>query len=491
MQDKDNDAFFEEEKQGNADEQQLLNMIDKHDKTVTAQFKAGQKVSGKVQSVGSEFVFVDIGAKNEAMIKRTELSDSEGNVTVNPGDTVEAYVVSADEEELVLSKSLSGRKADLDELVNAKENGLPVEGRITGVNKGGFNVNIMGRRAFCPMSSIELHYVDDPNQYLSRTMDFVISRIEERGRNIVLTRLPLLEDQLESRLAEIEEAAGSKQVFAGRITKIADFGLFVDLGGVEGLVHISEVSWDRTDNLAAHYSAGDKIECVVLKVERKKRIRDTRISLSIRHVYEDPWKNVSEKFSPGQSVRGRITRLTNFGAFVQLEPGIEGLIHVSEMSWTRRVKHPSEVVSEGDTVNVTILAVDESKHSVSCSLKDVAEDPWREIDERFPEGSSATGTVASETRYGFFIDLADGVTGLLPHRNVAADRKGSIKVGEPLEVGIESVDTESRRISLTYGVSEKKADERSAKEYMKKQSKETRSSSEFGDLLKQALEKKE
>jgi small subunit ribosomal protein S1 len=493
MANADHDDFFEEKKDLETPQEKLMKMLDEHDTVSTREPKTGEKIEGKVLSVGKDHVFVDIGAKNEAMIKRGELLDKEGELTVKPGDRVEAYVISTEEGETVLSRSLSGHKARIGELVAAMKSGLPVEGKITGINKGGFNVNIMGHRAFCPVSHIDLKYVDDPNTFLSKTLSFVITRIEERGRNIVLSRIPLLEQGLEKRLEEIEEACREGTVLAGEVTRVAKFGLFVDLGGIEGLVHVSEIAWDRTENPADSFGAGQQVECVVLKVERKERVRDTRISLSIKQVYENPWTRVSEHFSTGQVVEGTVTRLTNFGAFVQLMPGIEGLVHVSEMSWTKRVRHPSEVVSEGDTVRVTILAIDESKRSISCSLKDRSEDPWRDAEARFAPGSTVTGVVAGDTKFGFFVDLAEGVTGLLPHRNVAQEKKGEIKVGEQIEVGVENVDTENRRLSLTYGVTPSREGAETARAYMDKQEKkqkEPAAASEFGEMLKNALNKK-
>ena len=403
-----------------------------------------------------------------------------------------AYVVSNINNEIILSHSLGSRtKAGGAELQHAMAAGVPVQGKVTGVNKGGFNVNILGHRAFCPMSAMDVKYFDDPMQYVSRTFPFVITRIAEGGRTIVVSRLPLLEKELEKKIEDIERAIGAKTVLSGVVSRIAEFGLFVDLGDIEGLIHISEVSWERVQNLADTFTPGQSVECVALKVERRVPLRDTRISLSIKQAGEDPWARVAEKLKPGDVVEGKVTRLANFGAFVQVLPGIEGLIHVSEMRWGRRVNHPSEVVSEGTLVTVSIVAVDEAKRSVSLSLKDVAGDPWNDIEQRFAAGSSAVGKVASRTRYGYFIDLADGITGLLPFANIAVDKKESLKPGETIDVTIESVDDERRRISLSLGVSPARREEQDAREFIANQKEtKTQQSSEFGEMLKAALEKK-
>ncbi|MBD3392903.1 MAG: S1 RNA-binding domain-containing protein [Chitinivibrionales bacterium] len=491
MQDKNDDGFFEEKAAGRSPEEQLMAMIDSQDTETPEDFDIGARVSGTVLRVGKEYAFVDIGGKNEAMIAVGELSNKNGEVTVKEGDPVEGYVVSTENDETMLSQSLGGRKAGKSELTHAMKSGLPVQGKVTGVNKGGFNVNVMGHRAFCPLSHIDTTYVDDPNKYLSRSFPFAISRMTEGGRNIVVSRLPVLEQDLAARIDELSLAAQEQRVFTGTITRIVDFGLFVDLGGIEGLVHISEVSWERAHDLADTFSPGQTVECVVLKIDRRDSARDTKISLSMKHAQEDPWRGLPERLKPGEALDATVTRLVKFGAFVQVLPGIEGLVHISEMRWGGRVKHPSEVVSEGQQVRVTVLAVDEKKRSVSCTLKDVTDDPWQGVAQRFPAGSVATGTVASKTKYGYFVDLADGVTGLLVYGNIASDTKETLKPGDAVEVGIESVDMERRRISLTHGMPRAEPEAAQAKQRGPQQDGDDRGpSSEFAEKLRAALKGK-
>ncbi len=491
MQDKNYDGFFDEDADARKGEKDLMAMIDAGDKQPDVVAEVGSKVKGKVLTIGTEYAFVDIGGKNEAMMSITEITSKDGKLTVGEGDTVEAYVVSDRNDEIMLSSSLGGHKASSSELVTAMKNHLPVQGKVTGVNKGGFNVNIMGHKSFCPMSHIDTKYVDDPNEYLSRSFTFQITRISEGGRNVVVSRLPLLEKQLDEVLETLASGVEKKTVLKGTVSRIADFGLFVDVGGIEGLVHISEVSWERAQNLSESFSVGQSVECVVLKVERREPVRESKISLSIRHVGDDPWHSVAQKLGAGDSVEGAITRLTSFGAFVQLLPGIEGLIHISEMRWGARVQHPSDVVSEGQRVTVTVLAVDEAKRSVSCSLKDTARDPWNDAADRFAVGSTASGTVASKTRYGYFVDLDEGVTGLLVYGNVADDKKDTIKVGDTIQVGIESVDSERRRMSLTYGTAEAKRGQEEAREYLAGQKRaKSQPASEFAEKLRAALGKR-
>lgn len=494
MNDKNHDNFFDEHSQDQQASQDLLQMINDSEQKTPANIKVGSKVSGTVSRIGSEFIFVDIGGKNEAMIKKVELTDENGEITVKEKDKITAYVVSNNDSETVLSKSISGHSSPIQDLYDALNNKVPVQGKVTGVNIGGLNLKIMGHRAFCPISQIDVKFTEDVNSYLGKNLDVVITRITEGGRNIVVSRIPLLEEGLRTKLDELENLAAQKKVLQGKISKITEFGLFVDLGGLEGLVHISEVSWERAEKLDESFKVGQDVEVIILKVEKKQPIRNSKISLSIKQVFDNPWDSVSEKFSVGQSVQGKVTRITNFGAFVELVPGIEGLVHISEMSWIKRVHHPSEVVQEGNSVQVNILGIDEKKKSISLSLKDISNDPWRDADYRFPVGTEITGIVAKKSRYGYFIDLAEGITGLLVFSNISSDKKESLNEGDSVKVMIESVDTENRRISLSYGIKEAKQDQQEVTEFIKKQGKtpanKTEASSEFGAALLAALKNK-
>jgi small subunit ribosomal protein S1 len=392
----------------------------------------------------------------------------------------------------VMSKKDGGR-GGLTELVTAMKSKVPVEGKVTGVNKGGFNVRVLGQKAFCPISQIDLKRVEDPNKYLNASLPFVITQITEGGRNIVVSRLPLLEDGLNSIIDGLQQGMIEKKPYTGTISRITPFGLFVDLGEIEGLVHISEVAWERTNDLSAQFSVGQKVTCVVRGIEKKEPLRASKISLSIKQVTDNPWTTASQRFKAGETIDGRITRLAAFGAFVQLCPGVEGLIHISEMSWEKKIRHPSDVVQEGQAVRITILSIDEAKKEISCSLKDLDSDPWKDITQKMPVGSSKTGTIAQETKFGYFIDLAEGVTGLLPFANIAAEKKESIKTGAALETVIESIDEERRRISLSYGISESKQNAAEIKQYLNAQgesARQTSSDTAFGAALKKALEKK-
>jgi small subunit ribosomal protein S1 len=494
MHQKRHDGYFDQENEETKAEKKLMSMISGYDSPVAGQIEVGAKVSGKVIKISKQNVFVEVGGKNEAVIEARELAKEDGTLSVAIGDAIEAYVVSL-KGGISLSTALSSRAAaesSLSDIINAMNSRLPVEGKVTGVNKGGFNVKIMGQRAFCPISHIDLKRVEEPAAYLNRVFSFVITRVTENGRNIVVSRLPLLEEDMATALDAIAANTADKTVIPGTITRIMPFGLFVDIGGFEGLVHISEVSWERAEDLAKSFAAGQKVDCIVLGVEKKDPLRQSKISLSIKQMLANPWTTVSATFSVGQSVPGKITRLASFGAFVQIIPGVEGLIHVSEMSWDRKVRHPSDVVSPGQTVTVTILSINPDKHEIGCSLKDMENDPWKNIGEKLAGGTLIEGTVSQNTKFGYFVDIMPGVTGLLPFANIAAERKDSIKVGSPISVNVESIDEERRRISLSFGVAEEKSHAAEVKQFLSTQKKPSvAADTEFGDALKQALAKRQ
>ncbi len=490
------DTFFDEISTADQSTDQLMKMIDAYDKKIVTDLKVGTKVEGSVARIGSEYVFVDIGSKNEAMMNLSEFLDDNKEPSVKAGDTIVAYIVSNHNGETMLSKSLGSSSAAIQELLDAQQERIPVQGKVTGVSKSGLNVKIMGHRAFCPISQIDIKFTEDVNIYLNKIYDFVITKVSEGGRNIVVSRIPLLEEVLETKIDALKDAVTSKTVFRGKISRITDFGLFVEMDDIEGLVHISEVSWERANNLSESFSVGQEVEYVILGIEKKQPLRNSKISLSVKQVVDNPWTTIASKISVGQTIQGKVTRLASFGAFVEVVPGVEGLVHVSEMSWGKRIHHPSEVVQEGAAVNVTILGIDTTKRTISLSLKDVANDPWKDAELRFPVGTEVAGKVAKKTRYGYFIDLAESVTGLLVFSNIVADKKDTLKDGDDVTVMVESIDLETRRISLSLGMKEAKDNQEEISAYLNKQKAEpsatkvASSDTEFGAALLAALKKK-
>jgi len=492
-----NVPVFEEENEGKAEQQQLMAMMDKYGKPdAETELKVGARVKGTVSRIGDDAVYVDLNGKRSAVMKKAELTKADGTLSVNVGDTVEAFVGSMEGGSVMLTQKLSVGGVDKVQLRTAMEERLPVQGKVTGINKGGLQVRVLGTIGFCPASQIEMKYVEDLNPFLGKSMTFVIMRME--GKRVVLSRIPLLEQEAAAGIDELAKEVEKKTVRRGKIMRIADFGLFVDTGtAVDGLVHISEVSWARTENLKEQFQVGQEIEYVVLGVERKEPLRMSKISLSLKQALADPWTTAAGKYAVGAQMDGVITRCAPFGAFVQLEPGIEGLIHISELTWDPKVRKPEDVVKPGQPVRVTILSCDTTARRIGCSYKNSEADPWKDVPQRFPLNAVVKGKVTSKQKYGFFVDLADMVSGLLAIPNIAQDKRTSIKVGDEIEVTIVGLDIERRRISLAFGMESAHADSKAAEEYHKQveaakaaQPAVAASGSEFGDALKAALEKK-
>jgi small subunit ribosomal protein S1 len=373
----------------------------------------GTKVNGKVLSLGEEWVFVDIGSKSEARIAAADLKDAEGNLTVKEGDTLEGTVTGTDPENgaLVLRRKGGGgggkgkRAAEVvPEIRQAHESGLPLEGLVTGLNKGGAEVQVYGMRAFCPLSQLDLRYVEDPQRFVGQKLMFKVNRLEEgnrggRGPNIVLSRRQLLEEEQQSKAAETREKLEVGATLTGTITSLTTYGAFVDLGGIEGMLHVSEIGHSRTAHPQDVFQIGQEIEVQVIKIEKgKDEKRPERISLSRRALERDPWNDAVERFPAGTEATGRVVRLETFGAFVELAPGLEGLVHISEMGANRRLNHSREAVQQGQDVQVKVLGVDLARRRISLSRGGGAgERPERD----FSRGDYSRGDLSrSEARGG-------------------------------------------------------------------------------------------
>ena len=344
---------------------------------------AGQKVSGKILSIGDEWVFVDLGGKSEGRIGTAELKDAEGNLTVKEGDTLDATVTGTDPESgsLMLRRKAGGggkggkKAAEVaPEIRQAYENNLPLEGLVTGLNKGGAEIQVFGMRAFCPLSQLDLRYVENPQQFVGQKLLFKINRLEEgnrggRGPNIVLSRRQLLEEEQQTRAAETREKLQVGAVLTGKVTSLTTYGAFIDLGGIEGMLHVSEIGHSRTSHPQDVFTIGQEVEVQVIKIEKgKDEKRPERISLSRRALERDPWNDAASRFSEGTEATGRVMRLETFGAFVELAPGLEGLVHISEMGAGRRLNHSREAVEQGQEVQVRVLGVDTTRRRISLSM---------------------------------------------------------------------------------------------------------------------------
>lgn len=409
----------------------------------------GQKVRVKIVAITSDTVFVSTGAKVDGIVEREDLLE-DGELPYAVGDMVELYVISASAQEVRLSNMVRGEGsvAVLEEARNAE---LPVEGKVTSKIKGGYTVEVMKRRAFCPFSQIDIVPLADEDSVVGQTLPFQVMRVEQGGRNIVVSRRALLEKEQAEQIKELCKTLKEGDTLEAKITRLAPFGAFVELApGVEGLVHLSELSWSQVGHADEVVSVGEVIRVKLLSMEETDK--GMRFSLSRKAVTEDPWISVSERLKAGDTVSGRVVRLAPFGAFVEVLPGVDGLVHISEFSYEKRILKPEEMLSAGDTVSVRIKDISPEQKRMSLSIRDVAGDPWTTINDILKVGDNITGTVEKRAAFGLFITVAPGITGLLPtsvlERSPAKGDIGKLGSGDPIEIVIKQIDEGRRRISL-------------------------------------------
>ena len=416
----------------------------------------GDLLRGQIVSISGDDAFVSYGGPSEAVMATAELEGLE------VGDTVEATVVKTGAEIRISRKMLKG-KASLDQLRSMYENHLPVEGKVTGRNKGGFDVNVSGLRAFCPLSQIALGKIENPDAFLNQTLEFRVTEMSDDGRRIVVSRAALLKEAAAARATETRKTIAPGAELTGRVKTITPFGAFVDLGGVDGLLHVSEMSRRRVTDPKEVVTVGQEVRVKVIKVDNDGK----RISLSMKDQEPDPWSDVVERFAPGTPFTGRIVRSTDFGFFVEIEPGLDGLVHLSQLPLGVKASDPA--VAIGSTVSGWVREVDPSKKRLSLSLREVAiSDPWENISQRYSIGRVVEGTVDHGGGPGIFVQIEPGLTGLIPNSEISVppggDPSKAFTAGEKLLVRIMSIDPSRRRLSLSHEAA-KEAVER--EEYVK------------------------
>ncbi len=452
----------------------------------------GEIVTGTVVRVGREWVFVDLGGKSEGVIAVQEFKDEEDDsITVKPGDEVEATVLTT-RGGVRLSVKLQKGDQNMDVLRDAYESEIPVEGRVVETNRGGFRVDIGEQRAFCPISQIDRNFVENPEQYVGETYHFRIIEFNTEQGNVVVSRRIILEQERKAMAAQVREGLKPGQILTGVVKKLMPFGAFVDIGGLDGLVHISEIAWERIENPADYLTEGQTISVKVLKFDEDR----DRLALSIKEATRDPWSTIAEKFPEGSLIDGTVTRLERFGAFVRVTPGVEGLVHISDMTWAGRVRHPSDLISEGDNVKVQVLKIDTAQRRLSLGMKQADGDPWGDVTERFPEGSIVQGTVERIGGGGVFVNLAMGITAFLPG-SLAGLSQGeplgsTYRPGKQVTLMVKEIDAERRRLTLVAGDGSAGDELKEAKRYMDQQAQQDKQGGglgSFGALLEQALKK--
>ena len=447
MTDPANDDNHEAEK-----EQSFAAMLESYSPAIEREINIGDKISGKVISIGKDSIFVDTGTKIDGVVDKAELIDAEQNLALSEGDTLELYVVALSDDEIRLSKAVSGI-GGFQMLKEAYEKGVPVEGKIAETCKGGFRVEVLQRRAFCPISQVDLKYVEDASEYIGKTLNFIITTFEKNGKNIVISRRALLEQEQEKSRKAFYETLSLNSLLDGQVTRIMPYGIFVRLSdGVEGMVHVSELGWSKAANPEEVAAVGDTVRVKVIGIEPDKKPGLLKISLSIKQLTADPWETADQHFHEGDKILGKVTRCANFGAFVEVAPGIEGLVHLSEMSYTQRILKPEDVVSAGETVSVMIKEVDMKKRRLSLSIRDAAGDPWIGISDKYSIGQALEGVLEKKEKFGFFINLEPGITGLLPKSNIGRSGRSSeldkLKAGDPIPVVIEAINPAERKMTL-------------------------------------------
>ncbi len=469
-------------------EPSFAELLESYEAGMNEDLGVGDKIKGRVVAIDDHCVFVDTGTKADGMVDKEELLDEKGNLCCRLGDELELFVVAMDESEIRLSRAISGI-GGIEILKDAYHNRIPIEGKVVAAIKGGFQVEVVKRRAFCPVSQMDVAYVEETEPYIGQTYSFLVTTLSENGRNIVLSRRKLLEqEQAKVRQAYLEQISPG-EVVSGTVTRMMPYGAFVQLcPGLEGMVHISELGWSRLDKPQDAVCLGERIEAKVLKIETDAKGRP-RISLSVKQATEDPWLTAARRFAIGTRLTGKVTRCADFGAFVEVAPGIEGLVHVSEMSYTRRVNKPRDMVSPGQSVAVMVKAIDPEARRMSLSMKEVEGDPWLDARERFPAGTVIEGVVEKKENFGFFINLAPGITGLLPMSKIKAAAADSglerLKTGDRVKVSVSQIDTAQRRISLA------PAREEADKNWRRFSSGANSSLGSLGEKLQQAMKNKQ
>lgn len=437
--------LFDEDEYSLDEYQELLGLYEESIQDI----KEGQIVTGHILRVDENVVVLDVGFKSEGAVSLDEFKETD---PLDIGAEVDVFLENLEDKEgrVVLSK----KKADFfkvwDKIRLAYDDGTIVQGTLARKIKGGVIVDLFGVDAFLPGSQIALRRVPDIDALIGQTMEFKIIKLNKRRRNIVVSRRTILEQIREQKRGRLLTEIAVEQVRTGIVKNITDFGAFIDLGGADGLLHITDMSWGRVGHPSELVSIGDELEVKILDLD----LENNRISLGLKQLQPYPWQDVAEKFPVGSRIKGKVVSITNYGAFVELEKGVEGLVHISEMSWTRHIKHPSKVVSIGDIIEAVVLNVNQEEEKISLGMKQIEEDPWTGLAEKYPEGTILNGTVRNLTTFGAFVEIEEGIDGLVHISDMSWTRRihhpsEVVRKGETVRVQVLNIDTENKRISLS------------------------------------------
>ncbi|MBD5553137.1 MAG: 30S ribosomal protein S1 [Desulfovibrio sp.] len=411
----------------------------------------GSITKGKVVRVNDDNVLVDVNFKSEGQIPAAEFRDQQGNIGVKEGDLIDVYVVHKNEQDgtITLSFEKAKRMQVFDQLEDVQENNKVIKGSIIRRIKGGYTVDIGGVEAFLPGSHVDLRPVPDMDALVNQEFEFRVLKINRRRSNVIVSRRVLLEEERDARRQDLLRTLEEGQIVQGKAKNITEYGVFVDLGGLDGLLHITDMSWKRVRHPREMITLGQDLTLKVLSFDRE----NNKVSLGLKQLVPDPWEDIQSRFPQGAKFTGKVTNLVDYGAFVELESGVEGLVHISEMSWTRKLRHPSQMVHSGDEVEVVILGVDGEKKRISLGMKQVRPNPWELVAERYPEGTILEGVIKNITEFGMFIGIEDGIDGLIHVSDISWTKKirhpnEVFKVGDTVQAKVLTVDQENEKFTL-------------------------------------------
>lgn len=429
-----------------AEEESFEDFLELYEQTLN-NIEEGNIVTGRIVKITQKEVLVDINYKSEGVIPIDEFPRIE---EYKIGDEIEVFLESLEDEDgmMMLSKSKVDKSRNWERTINSCNEGSVLEGKIFKKVKGGFMVDI-GVEAFLPASQVDIRHITDMDSYVGKSFDFKILKINEERKNVVISRRELLEEERAREKQRLIEEINEGDLVKGIVKNITDFGAFIDLNGIDGLLHITDMTWGRISHPEELLNIGDEIEIIVLKFDKQ----NARISLGMKQKTSNPWAAVEDKYPVGSIVEGKVVNIMPYGAFIELEEGIEGLIHISEFSWTKRINHPSEILSVGDSVEVMVLNIEKEKEKISLGIKQTEFNPWSVVDEKYPEGKRITGTVRNITSYGAFVELEEGIDGLIHISDISWTKKINnpaevLHKGDQVDAVVLSVEKENKKIAL-------------------------------------------
>ncbi|WAC06839.1 MAG: 30S ribosomal protein S1 [Thermodesulfobacteriota bacterium] len=437
-----------DEQEGDPDDS--YEMMDQLYGNTLKDIQEGEVVEGTVVRISAEYVLIDVGYKSEGQIPIREFQDESGGISIQVNDKVDVLLERREDEDglIVLSKTKADQAKVWDKIGKVYENDETIEGRVISRIKGGLSVEI-GVRAFLPGSQIDLHPIKDMDRLIGQTFKFKILKFNKKRGNIVISRRSILEKERETLRGETLKTLEEGSVIEGTVKNITDYGVFIDLGGVDGLLHITDMSWGRVNHPSEMFSLGDRIKVKVIGMDKEKG----RVSLGLKQLSSDPWTNASGRYPVGKRIAGKVVSLTNYGIFVELEKGIEGLIHISEISWNKKIRHPSQIVSLNDMIEAIILSVDPPKKRISLGIKQLEPNPWNIVKEKYPVGTIIEGNIKNITEFGLFVGLDEGIDGFIHISDLSWTKKikhpGEVyKKGQKIQAIVLNIDEKQERFSL-------------------------------------------